>query len=470
MIQYIIKRILYFIPTLVIISLAIFFLSKSTPGDPLGDFIQLQESTNFGSENQKEKEYCNKYRVLNLDKPSFYFSLRPLPLDDEIREVCNYNKRQWFKTMSLNYGDYNKVKRYNQQLEDLIIRIQSIPDTISGKNKIARILNKLAFNTNPKRINLELIEVSKDINSIYSFDSLNIGISALRASFEELNINQNSLRKWMPGFHWYGLDCQYHLWVSKLIILDFGVSLKDGQKVFNNIWQAFKWTGLMVLMSFILTLFVGIPLGVFLASVNNSKKDKIISMVLYLLYAIPIFWLATLFVVFFTTNEYGSWTNLFPSILPLNFSRDDTFFVKFLASFKFLILPVICIALHSIAYIARLTRSSIIDQMELLYVRTARSKGISSRRIIWKHSFRNAMIPILSLLIAAIPASIAGSLVIEVIFNIPGMGRLMYESVYANDWPVLYGVVMLIGVFTVFIYLIGDIFYRVINPKITYSK
>lgn len=226
----------------------------------------------------------------------------------------------------------------------------------------------------------------------------------------------------------------------------------------------------MILMSLILTLFVGIPLGVFLASEKNSKKDKLISLLLYLLYSIPVFWLATIFVVFFTTNEYGSWTNLFPSILPLHFSQDDPFIVKFLSSFEYLILPVICIALHSIAYIARLTRSSVIDQLDLLYVRTARSKGLSSRKILWKHSFRNAMIPILSLLIAAIPASISGSLVIEVIFNIPGMGRLMYESVYGNDWPVLFGVVMLIGVFTVLVYLIGDIFYRVINPKISFSK
>ena len=106
--------------------------------------------------------------------------------------------------------------------------------------------------------------------------------------------------------------------------------------------------------------------------------------------------------------------------MPVNFSQNDPFIVVFFGSLKYLVLPVICIAIHSIAYITRLTRSSMVDQLNMEYIRTAKSKGIAANKLIWKHSFKNALIPIISMLIAAIPASIAGSLVIEVIFNIVG--------------------------------------------------
>jgi peptide/nickel transport system permease protein len=447
--------------------LVLFFLSKSTPGDPIADLVQLQDNSQFGNETQKGKEYCRKYRELELDKAVFYFSLRSSVLHDDIRKICDYNKRKWFKAMSLEVGDYKIVQEYNTSVNNLRSDIESWPDSLLIKREIRSILNKLIFETNISKIKSSVSEISNamelgNISSPYS--------GAIRNSLSNLISRNNSIKKWIPSFHWYGFNNQYHKWMYKLLKLDFGESMKDGQKVFTKIWQSFKWTGLMVLMSFILTLVIGVPLGVFLASKKDSRKDKVISTFLYLLYSIPIFWLATLLVVFFTTNEYGSWNHLFTSILPLTFRPSESFWLKFIASSKYLILPVFCIAIHSIAYISRLTRSSMIDQMDQLYVRTAKSKGISEQKILWKHSFRNALIPIVSLLIAAIPASFAGSLVIEVIFNIPGMGRLIFESVFGNDWPVLYGATMLIGLVTIIVYLIGDIFYRFVNPKISYSK
>ena len=186
------------------------------------------------------------------------------------------------------------------------------------------------------------------------------------------------------------------------------------------------------------------------------------------MYSIPRFWLATLMVVFFTTSDYGWYTNVFPSV-GLDIVSSPSVWAQIAGNLENLILPVLCLSAFSVVYIARLTQRGIENEMKAPYTLTAYSKGLSTHQVIRRHALPNASLPLVTVLAGAIPTSLAGSVVIEVIFNIPGIGKLLYDSIHMADWPVVFSLVLLISLVTMVSYLIGDIIYAVLNPKIRYT-
>ena len=184
----------------------------------------------------------------------------------------------------------------------------------------------------------------------------------------------------------------------------------------------------------------------------------------------PLFWFATLMVVFFTTSQYGNWTNIFPGVGISPYSSGLSIWSKIIANSKQLILPVFCMVLHSVAYLSSIVRNSVIAESKQAYKTTALLKGLTKRATFWKHLFPNSVLPLVTIIIGIIPASLAGSLVIEVIFNIPGIGRLIYDSIFGNDWYVIFSIVMLVGVVTIISYLVGDLLYSFLNPKIRFGN
>ena len=135
-----------------------------------------------------------------------------------------------------------------------------------------------------------------------------------------------------------------------------------------------------------------------------------------------------------------------------------------------LLLPIVCIAYPSIAFIARQARGSMSDVLGQEYIKTARAKGLPERKVIWKHGFRNALFPIITMLASIIPASIAGSITIEFIFNIPGLGFTLYKSILEQDWPIVFAIMMLGAVLTIVGILISDILYAVADPRVRLEK
>jgi len=214
-----------------------------------------------------------------------------------------------------------------------------------------------------------------------------------------------------------------------------------------------------------LSFFLGYHIGIFLAKNPKGKLQKILHQVLYLLFSMPKFWLATLLVVYFTTSEYGKWTNIFPSV-GIDMYPGESTWHTITQNLDKLILPVICLSLFSITTIAILLQQSIGNEMKESYITTALSKGLTPKQAMKRHALPNALTPLITILAGAIPASLAGSVVIEVIFNIPGIGRLMYDSILSADWSVVYCVLMLATLVTVISFLIADILYALLNPRI----
>jgi len=196
----------------------------------------------------------------------------------------------------------------------------------------------------------------------------------------------------IPSISWHGTDNQYHSWIANFITGNYGLSILDSQPVFNKIWDAIKWTALLVIMGLFFSLLVSIPLALLSAHNVNGIWDRWISWISLSIYSVPIFWMATILIVYFTTDTYSSWLDIFPSPT-LFYSESDTSIIALLGKyFNRLLLPVICISMKDIAYLVRVIRADLIKESTKEYATTLRAKGVSKWNAMWKHILPNSLI------------------------------------------------------------------------------
>jgi peptide/nickel transport system permease protein len=279
---------------------------------------------------------------------------------------------------------------------------------------------------------------------------------------------QPGWKMFVPTLNWHGPENQYHIWLVKILGGDFGTSVRDGKLVSIKIMEAIRWTLLINITALFLAFAISIPIGVAMAKWENTLFDKLSNGLLFMFFAIPSFWLATILVVFFTTSEYGAWTDIFPTAGLGNYESASNSWERFIIISSHLALPIFCLMIGSLAYLSRQMRQGILNEIKKDYILVARARGQSEKEIYWKHAFRNALFPIITIFAAAFPASISGSVIIEVIFNIPGMGRLLYDSILTKDWQVLMSLLLLAGLLTIIGYLVADILYNWFDPRVKF--
>ena len=218
-----------------------------------------------------------------------------------------------------------------------------------------------------------------------------------------------------------------------------------------------------------MTYLISIPIGVFSAVKRDTLADRIVTTTLFILYSLPTFWVATMLIFFFGGGDY--W-DIFPaSGVQDTMHSPDWPLWKRIADWAYhLILPVFCYTYGSFAFLSRQMRVGMLEVLNQDFIRTARAKGLSERKVIWKHAFRNSLIPIITLFAAIFPAMVGGSVILETIFSIPGMGFLSYNAIIARDYPVIVAVFTLAGVLTLVGILVADILYAVVDPRISYTK
>ncbi len=265
------------------------------------------------------------------------------------------------------------------------------------------------------------------------------------------------------GFQWHGFDNQYCLKVAKICKGDFGNSHKTKGPVLFEISNAIRWTIVLNFITFILIFGLGIILGLVSALHYKKALDNNLMRLSFVLDAVPSFWIATMLVVFFTNDYYGM--KLFPSIGLGDFAADLPFAQKLAYAFPHLLLPAFCMTLASISIVIRQMRASSLNIIAQDYIRTGKAKGLNQTQLVKKHILPNAIFPILTLLGMAFPSLIIGSVFIENIFNIPGMGKLSVDAIYNKDLPVLFTITLFIAFFTILGNLISDILYRVFSAK-----
>jgi peptide/nickel transport system permease protein len=270
----------------------------------------------------------------------------------------------------------------------------------------------------------------------------------------------------------YGLDqplyIQYWRWVKRIATFDFGESLRDHRAVIDKLKEripvSIKLSGLSLLMAYL----ISIPIGIYSATHQYSPMDKGVTVALFTLYSLPPFWVATMAIVYLGGGDF--W-DVFPvfglqSVGAENWPVWD----RITDQVWHLILPVTCMTYYTFAALSRYMRSSMLEVIRQDFIRTARAKGLSERLVIYRHALRNSLIPIVTLMADLLPALIGGSIVVETIFTIPGMGYLSFEAVLNRDYPLIMAIFTLSALLTLCGILLADFLYTVVDPRIAYEK
>ena len=267
----------------------------------------------------------------------------------------------------------------------------------------------------------------------------------------------------------FGLDkpipVQYLLWLQRIVTLDFGRSYKDNRLVMDRIWERIPVTLQLNIISIFLVYLFAVPIGIFSSTHQYSFSDKAVTLFLFILYSMPSFWMATLLILYLGGGDHLHW---FPITALSSLGASEMSSSAWLMDRLWhLVLPVFCLTYAGLAYVSRQMRAGMLETIRQDYIRTARAKGVSEKVVIFKHALRNSLIPIVTLLGFLLPAMLGGSIIIESIFTIPGMGQLGFEAILSRDYPVVMAVTTIAAFLTLVGLLFSDVLYAIVNPTIS---
>lgn len=451
MARYVLRRLLLLPLSLFLLSLVCFGLRQITPGDPV---ISLMPNDEARLSNDDPAAFDLAYRraaqTLGLDRPTFYFSAYNGALPDTLHRITRAQERAMLRTFTLRSGNWSGVQQYYQELRRLAYGVGSDAD-------VTPVIRRLLIQDNFENAATTLQGLSDRPET-----------AVLRESFDRLQSRDHASSLLLPAFSWHGTDNQYHQWAGKLLSGDFGSSLVDRRPVTAKIKAAAGVTILLNGLALLLVYLISIPLGLYTAGARGSWFDRLTTVGLFILFGVPSFWLATLLTNYFTTPAFNM--DFFPSMGLGELPEGASWWTILRIRASHLFLPVVCMAYPSWAYVTRHLRRSALHELNQAYIKTARLKGLSRSTILWRHVLRNASFPIITLLGGIFPALLAGSVLIERIFNLPGMGQLLYTSAIERDWPVVITLVLLNGILTAIGLLIADLGYRLADPRIRLSS
>jgi len=264
------------------------------------------------------------------------------------------------------------------------------------------------------------------------------------------------------------LYVQYFKTFKNLLTLDLGTSRIDHKPVTEKIAEALPITLALNIITIFIVYLISVPLGVFSALNDSSNWDNFVTFILYLLYSLPSFWVALLLIKYLSGGDY---LNLFPLAGLSSVGYDEfSLWQKWQDLMWHLFLPIVVSVYGSFAFLSRFIKSSFMEALKSDYIRTAKAKGMTKRRVVYIHAMRNSLIPLITLMAGILPELFAGSVIIESIFSIPGMGKLAFDSIHSNDHAVIIAVVSFSSFLTLLGILMSDIGYTLVDPRISFEK
>ena len=250
---------------------------------------------------------------------------------------------------------------------------------------------------------------------------------------------------------------QFIEWIGKLARGDLGTSIRSGKPVTGIIIGRLEPTIALTILTEIVAVSVAIPLGVLAAWKSNTWIDRTVMGFSVLGFSIPVFWLGFLLIwVFALTLQWlpaGGYERIFNGFWPFA---------------ERMILPTVSAALVIMALVARITRASVIEVLQEDYVRTARAKGLGERLVLWRHTLKNASLPIVTIIGLGFAALLTGVVVVEVVFAVPGLGRLLQDAIKARDYPIIQGLIIVLSAIYILVNLAVDVIYAYLDPRIRY--
>jgi peptide/nickel transport system permease protein len=260
----------------------------------------------------------------------------------------------------------------------------------------------------------------------------------------------------------YGLDrpiyIQYVNWAGQIVQGNFGMSLRNDEPVLGTILRRLPITAELALLSVLLSALVAVPLGVVSAMKRNSATDFVVRLIAMLGLSVPNFWLAAMLLL--VTGVVFHWQPQLLLVPP---------WVDPWANLQQMAMPVIALSLALMAIVMRMTRSSMLEVLRQEYIQTARAKGLVTSAVMVRHALKNAFIPVVTVLGVQFGALLGGTVVIEVIFGLPGVGRLVIDAISARDYPMLQGTVLFIAAMFALVNLLVDLTYAYLDPRIRYA-
>ena len=481
---YVVRRLLIMIPTFFGISLIIFAVLNFAPGRPgPGQSSDLAQN----ARNEQSQESARIFREqFNLDKPVLLntrFLLTDSELTDELRVVAGTVPA----TSAQKIAAQERLDDLGRYAVPHLARIIAATDD-RGEHEvrdaavyflrlcaIEKLVEPFARNPSP-----ELREKNRAIEA---------GNAKVRALRYALTAPEAEKRAVIDGWkRWYAenqaryertaasnalalfFDTRFARYWSNLVRLDFGVSLVSREPVVQTLASKLKYSLSLSVGSLLLAYAIAVPLGVFSAVRKGTTRDRILTVGLFMLYSLPSFFVATILLYFFSAGSDWASLRLFPTG---GWQSRDAADLTTLGRLKdiawHLVLPMFCLTYGSLAALSRYMRSGLLDVIRADFIRTARAKGLPERTVIGKHALRNGLLPILTLLAGLLPAVLGGSVIVEYIFGIPGMGLWVVEAIYQRDYNVILAVELASTLLVLVGVLLTDLSYALVDPRIRYE-
>ncbi len=489
MLTYVVKRVLIMIPTFFGVSLAIWLVMTSAPGRPTSGQSQGPGGGADGGskmegragKNVSERIFRHQF---GLNRPRFWNDWVALEKDEVLGLVVTRMEGP------AEHG-IKAVTKASDALENFdrfaVPPLVELLQETEGKTQDAVLgwLRASAFQYPPlledgkQRTDAEVARDRKIDLENKRLDSAELnwepGASAperasVVASWKAWWAEHQSTARWSyldDGWERTKLrfaDTQFGKYWANLFSLDFGKSFKSNEPVVDIILGKLKYSLSLAVPSFIIAWILAVLLGVMGAANHNKPFDQGSAIVLFMLYSIPSFLMGTVLQQAFAVDLGWFPVSRWESVDAQSMNTWE----QFLDVITHLWLPMICYTYGSLALISRQARSGMLEVLSSDFIRTAYAKGCTRRQVIWKHGVRNGMMPLITMLGTALPILLAGSVVIESIFGIPGFGKAMLDAILAKDYNLVMGVALLSSVLTLIGLLIADILYAIVDPRVSY--
>lgn len=483
MADYVIRRLLLMIPTFFGISLVVFVVLNLAPGRPGAQ--KQAEVVSVGQETTQESYQIFREQFY-LDKPTLFnarFALTRAEVERRVRVVAEEKgatarERIEAQESLEDWGQY-AVPHLVAILKDAVrTRQTAVRDfAVYFLRLTARrqLVDPFASYPDP-----EVAEVNREINE-ENAKTNQLKYSA-SASEEE---KQRVIAGWLAWYenhkarfsYTFGdkvriffLETRFAKYWRNLVKLDFGVSLVTREPVLSTLVGKLKYSLSLSVFSLILAYLIAIPIGVYSAVFRDTQTDRTLTVGLFMLYSLPSFFVAT--ILLYGISQGSDWQSLrwFPTGGWQAQGHEELTVLGQVYDIAWhLVLPLFCMTYGSLAAISRYMRSGLLEVIQSDYVRTARAKGLGERTVIGKHAVKNGLLPILTLLAGLLPAVLGGSVIIEYIFGIPGIGLWVVDSIYQRDYNVIMAVQLLSTILVLVGILMTDISYALVDPRIRYK-
>lgn len=484
MLTYIIKRILLMIPTFLAISLIVFTIVNFAPGNPGAKQVGADGGQQANTGEQRESYRIFKEQF-NLDKPVLLntrYDLDQSEVETVLTQVLNKDKSVKPADRIIAQETIENWGRY--AVPALIDILQNHAD----KDLQALASQRLTINARKRlqgEFRKDLTQEQREANKIIAdeiesfkkqyfisgdFEDANAGTEEAVKKFWTDWYTQNASEWEYSGSDKLSilfLDTRFAKYWGNLARLDFGVSHLDKRPVLNKVLEKLKYSLSLAVTSVFLAYLISLPLGIWSAVKENTVADRIVTVILFMLYSLPTFFVGVVLLNFFTIGSPLKW---FPTAGFESIDTSQMTTIQYLKDVTWhIFLPITCMTYGSLAALSRYARTGLLDIIRADFIRTARAKGLSEPVVIVKHAARNGMIPIITLMATLLPVLIGGSVVIEVIFGIPGMGRLGFEAIMLRDYNVIMAILLISSVLTLIGMLLSDLMYALVDPRITFD-